>query len=135
MSYTGSCACGSVKYAFDVEPFVTVTCHCSICRKATGSACATWTLVLKDHFRWSSGADQLQEIQSSSHGRRFFCGHCGSSLGNLSEMRPAYMHIGAGTLDHAPDLRVACHVYVASKAPWLNISDDLPQFDELPPKS
>jgi hypothetical protein len=45
VTYAGSCVCGRVRYELDTEPKITVACHCSLCRKATGSAFATWTLV------------------------------------------------------------------------------------------
>ena len=126
--YSGSCLC----YEFDVEPQVTVTCHCSKCRKATGSAFGIWTLVAKDHFRWTGGADQMGEFGSSDHGRRLFCRQCGSTLGNLTTLRPEFMHLAAGTLDRAPNLNIKFHAYAASKASWYQISDSLPKFDELP---
>jgi hypothetical protein len=130
--FSGSCLCGSVKYTFDAEPRVTVTCHCSRCRKATGSAFATWTLVAKERFRWTHGADDISEFQSSDHAQPFFCKHCGTPLRNLSARRPEFMIVATGTLDGAPSLRIAFHVHVASKAPWYEIADPLPQFSEEP---
>lgn len=80
VTYAASCLCGRVRYELDTEPGITVACHCSLCRKATGS------------------------------GRRMFCGHCGTTLGNLTTRRPAFMHLAAGT--RAPALRIKFHVYV-----------------------
>jgi hypothetical protein len=130
--YTGSCLCGRVRYEFDAEPKLTVACHCSLCRKATGSVFATWTLVAKEHFHWSVGGDEIAEFGSSSHGRRLFCKHCGTTLGNLTSRRPAFMHLAAGTLDRAPSLSIKFHAYVGSKASWYEITDACPQFQELP---
>jgi len=131
--YVGSCLCGRVRYEFDVEPKVTVTCHCSKCRKATGSAFATWTLVANDHFRWTAGTDEIGEFNSSDHGRRFFCKQCGTTLGNLNTQWPKFMNLAAGTLDQAPSLKIKHHAYVGSKAPWYEITDSCPRFDQLPP--
>lgn len=135
--YVGSCLCGRVRYEFDVEPKVTVTCHCSKCRKATGSAFGTWTLVAKDHFRWTLGTDQIGEFASSDHGGRFFCKYCGTTLGTFTTRWPQFMNLAAGTLHQAPDLNIKHHAYVGSKAPWYAITDSLPRFDQLPdlPKS
>src|ERR1700753_2536890 len=120
--YFGSCLCTRVRYEFDVEPRVTVTCHCSRCRKATGSAFATWTLVSREHFRWTSGAEDIGEFQSSDHGQRLFCKHCGTTLGNLTTLWPKYINLAAGTLDHAPALSIKYHAYAASKASWYEIA-------------
>jgi hypothetical protein len=133
MTYAGSCLCGAVRYVFDAEPRVAVNCHCSACRKTTGSAFATWLLVPNDHFTWTAGEEELREFASSDHGRRFFCGTCGSTMGNLTRLRPNLMHLAAGTLDDAPQVRVAFHAYVGSKAPWHDITDEVPQHDVLPP--
>jgi hypothetical protein len=133
--YGGSCLCGKVRYQFDVEPKVTVACHCSMCRKATGSVFATWTLVAKDHFRWTAGTDEIGEFNSSEHGQRFFCKRCGTTLGNLTTKWPQFMNLAAGTLDQAPDLKIKFHAYVGSKAPWYAITDSCPRFDQLPDSS
>jgi len=132
MSYSGSCLCGAVRYEFEGEPRIVVKCHCSACRKATGSTVATWMLVPLDRFRWTSDNEQLREFASSDHGRRSFCRTCGSTMGNLTSRRPNLMHLAAGTLDHAPSFQVAFHGYVASKAPWHDITDGLPQYDSEP---
>jgi len=130
--FGGSCACGAVSYGFDGQPKVTVACHCSMCRKATGSAFGTWTLVPMLGFRWICGAEQVAEFRSSDHARRLFCRLCGTTLGNLTSRRPKFMHLAAGTLDRAPEFRIGLHAYTASKAAWFEIKDDLPQHDDEP---
>ena len=32
----------------------------------------------------------------------------------------------------SPSIRPTKHIFVGSKAPWFEITDDLPQFDEYP---
>jgi len=130
--FAGSCACGAVTYEFDGPPKVTVACHCSKCRKATGAAFAMWSLVPKESFRFTSGTEHIEEFASSEQARRLFCRRCGSTLGNRTSKRPQFFHLAAGTLDRAPDVRFAFHVHVASKAPWYDIADALPRHDEEP---
>jgi hypothetical protein len=133
-SFSGSCLCGAVAYEFEGEPRVTVACHCAKCRKATGSAFGTWSLVPLASFRWTRGESELREFQSSDHARRLFCKCCGTSLGNLSSRRPTFMHLGAGTLDVAPELRIGLHAYTASKVAWHQIADGAPQHEDEPTK-
>lgn len=130
--YSGSCLCGQVKYAFDAEPRVLVACHCSLCRKATGSAFGTFALVPKEHFKWTSGEGRIAAFSSSSEAQRLFCRECGSTLGSLHDQRPQFMHVAAGTLDGAPSMRIALHAYTGSKAPWYDIPDSLPQHETAP---
>jgi hypothetical protein len=42
----------------------------------------------------------------------------------------AYVHVALGSLVDAPTLRPTKHIFVGSKAPWFEITDDLPRFDE-----
>jgi hypothetical protein len=133
-AFGGGCLCGAVTYEFAVVPKVTVACHCSACRTITGSAFGVWSLVPKDEFHWQSGVDQLAEYASSDHARRLFCRRCGTTLGNLTSRRPGFMHLAAGTLQRSPPLRLALHCYTASKAPWFEITDGLPQHPDEPSK-
>ena len=109
-----------------------VACHCSQCRKATGSAFGVWALVDQDAFRWTEGLEAIAEHASSDHGRRLFCKQCGATLGNLTSRRPQFMHVAAGTLDGAPAFGLSFHVYTGSKAAWYEITDALPQHEVEP---
>jgi hypothetical protein len=124
--------CGQVKYAFSVEPRALVACHCSLCRKATGSAFGTFALVPKEHFKWTAGEERVATFSSSSEAQRLFCRECGATLGSWHDQRPMFMHVAAGTLDNAPSMRLAMHAYTGSKAAWFEIHDDLPQHESAP---
>jgi hypothetical protein len=132
--YAGSCLCGRVTYRFDVEPLTLVACHCSLCRKATGSAFGTFALVPKEHFRWTAGEDRIATFSSSHEAQRLFCRECGSTLGSLHDRRPMFMHVAAGSMDRAPALHLAMHAHTASKAAWYEIADGLPQHQAEPMK-
>ena len=41
--------------------------------------------------------------------------------------------IALATLDDDPGVRPGLHIFVGSKAPWFEITDDLPQYSEYPP--
>jgi hypothetical protein len=78
----------------------------------------------------TDGADKLLVFgdDSANHTR---CGVCGSLL--YSVVRDgAYVHVALGSLADEPSIRPSAHIFVGSKAPWFEITDDLPQFDELP---
>ena len=40
------------------------------------------------------------------------------------------MHVAMGSLVDEPSIRSSGHIFVGSKAPWFEITDDLPQADE-----
>lgn len=105
-----------------------------MCRKTTGSAFGTFALVDKANFNWTTGADHVASFPSSKEAQRLFCRKCGSTLGSLHDHRPMFMHVAAGTLDLAPAMSLGMHAYTASKAPWHEILDDLPQHAAAPTK-
>ena len=128
----GSCLCGGAQYEIGGEIKLMANCHCSMCRKHHGAAFATYVGVDTADFRWVKGEDLLVRYQSSPGHTRGFCRVCGSSL-PVPDPGATNFFLPAGTLDDDPGVRPAAHIFVASKAPWSEISDDLPQFDEYPP--
>jgi hypothetical protein len=128
----GSCLCGGVHYQIDGEIGPMAHCYCSMCRKQHGAAFGTYVGVKAADFRWVKGEELVASYQSSPGGQRGFCRTCGSNLPVLEPGAEEFF-IPAGTLDDDPGVRPAVHIFVASKAPWVEIDDELPQFDEYPP--
>src|ERR1700730_10794550 len=126
---TGSCLCGGVRYEIDGEIGLALNCHCSMCRKATGSAFRSRMAVPLTNFRWTAGKDLLTLYASSPTTTRTFCKVCGSTLVSLFHDNPETLGLPMGTLDDDPGIRPAFHVFVGSKAPWFEIADQLPQFE------
>jgi hypothetical protein len=125
----GRCQCGGVAYAVQDAFLYAMNCHCSMCRRATGSAFKPFPGIERDKFRITTGSDQLLVFgDGNTHDAR--CRLCGSSL--YSVMRDgAYVHVTLGTLADDPGVRPTRHIFVGSKAPWFTITDALPQHDEF----
>ncbi len=126
---TGGCLCGGIRYRIDGAFGVTANCHCTMCRKAQGSAFATNANVARDDFHLLQGADLITEYESSAGKLRCFCRVCGSPIYSYRVAEPAVVRVRFGTLDGDPGVRAALHFAVESKAPWFEITDDLPQVD------
>jgi hypothetical protein len=104
-------------------------CHCSGCRAATGSAFKAFAGIEREKLRITDGSGHLTVI-GDEDGNDTRCGLCGSFL--FSVVREgAFVHVAMGSLVDAPSIRPTEHIFVGSKAPWFEITDDLPQFDEL----
>jgi len=124
---TGSCLCGAVRYELRGDPMMMYYCHCGTCQKATGTAFATNVLVRADDFVVVAGHDALSAFESSPGKRRHFCSRCGSPIYSQAEPTKHVVSVRCGTLESDPVVRPAAHSWVASKAPWFEICDALPQ--------
>jgi hypothetical protein len=126
----GSCLCRAMQYEISGPLGRIVHCHCSMCRKATGAAFRTRASVRSDRFRWLQGEERLGRYGSSPGETRTFCSQCGATLVTLFRDQPEYLGLALGTLDDDPRQRAVAHVFVAYRAPWHQLRDDLPQFSE-----
>jgi hypothetical protein len=133
--HTGSCLCGNVRYEIDGELGDFGYCHCTSCRKASGSAYGANSPVERGQFRLLSGTDSLREYQSSVGKFRAFCGNCGSPIFAYLGASPDILRIRLGSLDTPFPKQPRAHTFVSHKATWEPLDDGLPQFDEWAPKS
>jgi hypothetical protein len=124
----GKCECGAVRYSVADEFLYASNCHCSRCRAATGSAFKPFAGIEREKLEITGGSDGLLIVgEETLNDTR--CAKCGSLL--FSVVRDgAFVHVALGSLVDAPSLRPTKHIFVGSKAPWFEITDDLPQFEE-----
>jgi len=128
--YKGSCLCGKVQFEIASEIKDIVHCHCSNCRKAQGSAFATNGNVEKDGFKFVCGEDELTGYQSSSQRTKYFCKHCGSPIMSKNTLAPNIVRIRLGSLEGDIQEKPKAHIFVASKANWEEINDNLAKYDK-----
>jgi len=128
----GSCLCGGVRYEITGRLSSPLHCHCSMCRKAHGAAFRSRARVSAAEFRWVRGEELVTYYESSPGNHRGFCRVCGSPLLSRFDDHPDSYGLPLGALDDDPGVKPKFHVFVASKAPWFDITDGLPQFPELP---
>lgn len=123
----GQCLCGAVHYAVADEFGYAMNCHCSNCRRTTGSAFKPFAGIARDRLAVTKGSDNLL-IFGEENGHDAHCKTCGSLL--YSVVRDgAFVHVAMGTLTDAASIRPGAHIFVGSKAPWFTITDDLPQYE------
>lgn len=126
---SGKCFCGAVAYAVADEFRYAANCHCSQCRRATGSAFKPFAGIERTKLTVTRGQADLMTFGDET-GHDMHCRKCGSLL--YSVVRDgAYVHVTMGTLVDEPGIRPTEHIFVGSKAPWFDITDDLPQYEEF----
>ena len=132
---SGSCLCGAVSYQFVEDIKVFQYCHCSRCRKFTGTAHAANIIIDPEGFQWLSGVESLGrfELPEAKHFATSFCKVCGSSLPWLTQSGTAYI-IPAGTLDEDPQTKPMHNIYYADRAGWYEDGCALTEYDALPVK-
>jgi hypothetical protein len=124
----GSCLCGGVAYAISGDALTARHCHCSRCRKARSAAHASNLMVPLDALRITRGEALLAswKVPEAERFTQVFCRTCGSPMPCPQPARGVAV-VPMGSLDGDPGIRPSRHIFVASKAPWYEIPDDLPQ--------
>lgn len=129
----GSCLCSAVSFQFHGPYRFFQYCHCSRCRKASGTAYAANILVPKENLTWLSGRELLKryKLPEAERFATTFCTECGSPL-PWSTREGRYLIVPAGSLDDEPEMMPERNIYYDSRARWCLSSEDLPKFPEAP---
>lgn len=133
MKVRGSCLCKTVQYEVEVPFARFVYCHCSRCRKSTGTAHAANGFAKPGDFRWVAGEAAIRRYDMPE-AKRFatqFCGNCGGKIPHLTRDGAA-MVIPAGSLDEDPGMKPQRVIFWASQAPWFREAAEMPRHDTMP---
>ncbi len=127
----GSCLCGTVKYEVSGEPTRFYHCHCTRCRKATGTGHASNLFLQPGTLAWTSGEDQIRSFKVPE-AKRFtnqFCVTCGSRLPRQAAGTDIVM-IPAGSLDTEAPIPPQARIFAGSRSQWSCAGDQVPVFPE-----
>jgi hypothetical protein len=131
---TGQCLCGDLVYSVEDAFAYALNCHCSLCRRTTGAAFKPLAGIARDRLELTRGAEDVVLRFGDGPDHNINCRHCGSFL--YAVVRDGtYVHVAMGTLTDTPTIRPSMHIFVGSKAPWYEITDDLPQYEAFPPEA
>ncbi len=120
----GECNCGAIAFEVDQTPSNVFVCHCSICRKYSGSNGIAVVIVDKTVFRWLYGEDMISSWKKpDADWGSWFCKCCGSALPGENDLDSMFIPAGLISSDGL-SMHVAHHIFVGSKAEWDEIGDD-----------
>ena len=125
--HAGSCLCGDIQFTVSSAPTTVCICHCSMCRRSVGSAGVAWasfprgSLTISGEVKWH---------QSSAHGRRGFCGACGTSLFFATDRHRSEIEVTVASPSDAGKVVPRYHSWAPSKLAWEHIGDGLPRYRE-----
>ena len=127
--YEGSCLCGHVRFTVTGGIRSIVHCHCSLCRKSSGTAFATNGFVELRGFCVTTGQERLASYEHRPGKRRHFCGSCGSPIYSDNANDPGRIRVRLGVIDSDITERPVSHNFVSSRACWDDLDAELPRSD------
>lgn len=131
---SGGCNCGAIRYNIAAKPLAVAVCHCSNCRRQSGSAFSVNVVV-------PAGAMEIEgdmatyedgDTESGSPVLRQYCTACGSPIRSMSTAQPKIAIVKAGTADNPGQFTPGMHVWTQSALPWVTIPEGLPRFERNP---
>lgn len=127
--YQGSCLCGAVVLEVTAGIQSIIHCHCSKCRKSSGTAYATNGFVAKSALVIKQGQELIQYYEMTPGKKRHFCKVCASPIFSSNESSPELLRLRLGILDTDIAERPMSHNFVSSSANWDDLDASLPRYD------
>lgn len=131
--YHGSCLCKAVKLTISCSITDIIHCHCSLCRKSSGTAYATNGFIETNALTVIKGKEYIQFYEVKPGKKRHFCKQCASPLFSSNDENPSKLRLRLGILDSDISERPQSHNFVTSKANWDEINADIPHYDTYEP--
>lgn len=131
--YHGKCLCGEVQITINGNISDIIHCHCSLCRKNSGTAFATNGFINAADFNITSGEQYLNVFSFKPGRNRHFCSKCGSPVYSSNTQDAARYRIRLGILDSNIVEKPISHNFVSSKANWEDLDANLPRYEGFEP--
>lgn len=128
---SGQCHCGAIRYSMPTAVVHHSLCHCTDCRRHAGAPMVGWAMVSQADFEMT-GTPKI--YASSEHGRRHFCGDCGTGLFYTNDIVfPGMIDVQTATLDDPDLIPPQVQIQTAERIGWMEKVDALPGFERYPP--
>ena len=130
---TGQCLCGAIAFEADGEVPVMANCHCTDCRKATGSAYAALMFMKEGDVKITGTTKTFQHnSDAGSTMTKHFCENCGSPMFTQNSNRPGMIGLRAGTINEQQEFTPKANVYTSSVMAATILDETLPAFPKMP---
>lgn len=128
----GRCLCGACVFELKGRISAVGKCHCSKCRRVSGTGSNAVHWARPQNVEWISGTEKIKRFHFPDGWGTSFCSECGSPLPAMNFDETMWF-VPAGLLDEDPGVPVRGHIWVESKPSWEVIGDDAPQFPQNAP--
>ncbi|UTW44327.1 GFA family protein [bacterium SCSIO 12696] len=117
----GSCNCGCVEFEISLNLKDVYICHCSICRKSTGSGGIAVSVVPNENFNWAAGQEYIKTWHKPNHDwETSFCTNCGSPLPGKNDESSTYIPVSLLN-SGSENLKIKKHLFLDSCAVWEDV--------------
>ena len=131
---TGRCLCGAVTYSIKTAPARMAQCHCKDCQRASGTGHMSLAFFPEDDVVIEGDfAEYEMTADSGNTNIRAFCPRCGSRLFGRNSGRPGVRAVAVGTADDNSWFSPNAVIYCERRADWDITSNEVPNFDGMPP--
>lgn len=131
MTLTGRCHCGAIAFEAEGAPISHALCHCGDCRRSAGAPMVGWAMYPEAAVKVVRGTPKV--YASSEHGRRHFCGDCGTGLLYTNAQNlPGIIDTQSATFDDPNAVPPQVHIQVAERLAWMERAHELPAFERYP---
>lgn len=129
---TGGCLCGKVRFEFKGPIETAGACHCTDCRRITGSAYGvSFPVSTEGDFTLHGEASSYEKTGDSGNAiTRWFCNSCGAPLYTTSPVHPDKIYIKAGALDEPSAVKIDRQTWLVSKVAWADLPPDTMNYDK-----
>ncbi|WP_100641268.1 GFA family protein [Alteromonas facilis] len=131
--YKGSCLCGAISVELNGPISSIIHCHCSLCRKNSGTAYATNGFVNTADFAVSDPEELLTGYERTPGKIRHFCSKCASPVYSSNAEDKTRLRVRLGIFDTPIVERPISHNFVSSRANWDDLDAHLPRYDGYEP--
>ncbi len=130
----GGCQCGAVRYKLKAAPLAVYACHCKDCQRFSGTTHSISMVVPADQLQLTLGVLSMFEKPADSGRivRMLGCQGCGTKIWNEPANNPDMLILKAGTLDDLSWAAPVGNIWTASKAPWVDLDENVPNFEQQP---
>ena len=122
---TGRCYCGAVTFQTSHPPLSVVYCHCTDCRRWTGSPVSVFAGF--DAQAVSAEPGFGTQISINPGVDRWHCPTCGARIAARYDYLPGQIYIPVGIFDQPSKLAPTIHAHVQNAVAWLPLDDGLPR--------
>lgn len=129
----GHCTCGHVRYRLTDRPLFVHCCHCTWCRRETGSAFAVNAMIESVRLELLTGRVEMVDTPSASgKGQQIArCPRCRVALySHYAGSGAILSFVRVGTLTDPAECPPDIHIFTSTKLPWVTLGDGKPVMEE-----